>query len=129
MARLTERHIPEHSLCLRREKVRGSKRRKFLLEGFPAWPNARIDVLPVVQAGPFHLTFTQGKSDGFNQMQNRAGGEACTTRVSGVPVNFGMHEYDVRCHCPNVSSCRGLGRRCQRFSDRQAGAFSDTTIE
>src|SRR2546422_11632115 len=50
-------------------------------------------------SGSLHLTFIKRKAKRFDEVQNGAGREACTARVSGVPVNFGMHEYDVRCHC------------------------------
>ena len=93
----TERHVPEEALCFRREEVRIAEGRKLFLERVPAWPHTRIDMFPVVEAGSLHLTFSKRKAERFDEVQNGAGGEACTARVSGVPVNFGMHEHDVGC--------------------------------
>jgi len=97
IGRFTERHVPEESLRLRREKVRSAESRKLFLERIPAWPHARIDMLPVVESGSLYLTFIQRKAQRFDEVQIGTGGKTCTARVSGVPVNLGMHEYNVRC--------------------------------
>ena len=55
-------------------------------------------MFPVVEAGSLHLAFIQRKPEWFDEVQHGAGSEACAARVSGVPVNFGMYKYDVRCH-------------------------------
>jgi len=96
VARLTKWRVPEESLRLRRKEVRVAERRKVLLERIPAWPNPRIDVFPVVETRTLHLTFIQRKAKRSDEVKSSAGGEACTARVSSVPVNFGMYEYHVR---------------------------------
>src|SRR5207237_10548549 len=99
LGRFTEWHVPQESLRLRREEVWTAESRKLVLERIPVWPHARFDMFPVVEAGSLHLTFIKRKAERFDEVQNSAGGEAGTARVSGIPVNFGMHQYDVRCHC------------------------------
>ena len=37
--------------------------------------------------------------DRFDKVQDGAGGEAGSPSISGVPVNLGVHEYDVYCQC------------------------------
>ena len=54
-------------------------------------------MFPVVEPSPLHLAFLERKAKWFNEVQNSARGQAGPACVSGVPVNFGMHEYDVRC--------------------------------
>jgi hypothetical protein len=98
IGRRAEWHIPKQSRRPRRKEVRIAKHRKLALERFPTWPHARLDMFPVVEAGPFQLTFTKRKAKRSDQVQNSPGGEARTTRISSVPVNFGMHEYNMRCH-------------------------------
>jgi hypothetical protein len=98
IARARERDVPEESLRPCGEKVRLSERRKFLLECIPAWPYARIHMFPVVKAGALDLAFMNRKSQRFDEVQSGADGEAGTPGISCIPVNFGMHEYDVRRH-------------------------------
>src|SRR5438067_5636197 len=66
VARIAERHIPERSCGLGREEVRGSEGRHLLLECIPAWPDMRLDMFPVIEAGPLYLTFTELKSKRCN---------------------------------------------------------------
>src|SRR5262249_45290236 len=98
IGRLTERHVPEEPLRPRGEEIRSAESGKLVFERIPAWPHTGIDMFPVVEAGTLHLPFIKRKAKRFDEVQNSAGSEAGTARVSGVPVNFGMHEYDVRGH-------------------------------
>ena len=65
----------------------------------PDHGDAWSDMFPVVEPRSFHLTFIKGKAKRLDEVQNRTRGETCTPGISGVPVNFGMHEYDVGFHC------------------------------
>src|SRR5215467_8568378 len=96
IGRFSEWHIPKKSLRLGREEIRIAERRQRSLERIPAWPHARIDIFPIVQAGSLHLTLIERKAKGLDEMQNGAGRKARTARVSSVPMNFGMYEHDVR---------------------------------
>ena len=52
---VTERRIPELARRLGREEERLAERRQLTLERVPTGPHAQIDVLPVIEAGAFHL--------------------------------------------------------------------------
>jgi hypothetical protein len=99
--RFTERNVPEQSLRPRRKEVGYAEVRKLVLERAPAWPHSRLDVFPVIETGSPHLTSIERKAKRFDEVQTGSRGEACASCVSGVPVNFGMHEYDMRCQFSN----------------------------
>jgi hypothetical protein len=68
-------------------------------------------VLPVVEAGAPHLTVVERKAERLDEMQRGPGGEACPSRVPGVPVNLWMHEDDVRGRGPGAQGFRPMPRR------------------
>ena len=103
-----ERSVPEHTCRFSREEVRIAQVWKFLLENTPAWPYPRLDVFPVVEARSLHLAFTKRKAERFDEVQESAGSKACAAGISRVPVNFRMHEYDMRCHCRNFKGDPGV---------------------
>jgi hypothetical protein len=55
-------------------------------------------VLPVVESRALYLTLGEGEAQRLDEVQGGAGGEAAAARVSGVPVNLGMHQDDVGGH-------------------------------
>ena len=52
-------------------------------------------MLPVVEAGAFHLLLVERKAQRLDQVQGRAGREAGAAGIAGIPVNLGMDEDDV----------------------------------
>jgi len=66
--RSAERGIPEESLRLGREEERLAERGQLPLEVGPAGPDPEIDVLPIIQAGPFHLALVEGEAEGLDEM-------------------------------------------------------------
>jgi hypothetical protein len=61
-------------------------------------------MFPVIQAGSLHLTFIKRESQRLDEVQNRAGREARSPGVSGIPMNLGMYENDVSCQCSPLES-------------------------
>ena len=55
-------------------------------------------MLPVVEPGAFHFPLIQGKAEGFDEVQRRAGGQAGSSGVARVPVNFGLDENHMQRH-------------------------------
>ena len=53
-------------------------------------------MLPVVQTGTPHLTFVEREAERLDEMQRRAGGETGAPGVSGIPMNFRIHEHHVQ---------------------------------
>src|SRR5262245_13183578 len=108
-ARLTAKHqhnilacpkgrIPEHTLGVRREKERGSEGRQGLIERFPARRDSQVDVLPVVETGAPDLALVEREAKRLDQVKGRPGRKTGSSRVAGVPMNFGMDENDVDGH-------------------------------
>ena len=55
-------------------------------------------MLPVIESGALDLLLVERKAQGLDEMQRGAGGETGAAGVSGVPVDFRMHEDDVDRH-------------------------------
>ena len=91
----TEGGVPQDARRFRREKERLAERRQLSLERAPAWPHARVDVLPVVESRAFHFALVERKTERLDEMQMRARGETGAAGVAGVPVDFGVYEDDV----------------------------------
>lgn len=52
-------------------------------------------MFPIVESGAFYFTVIEGEAEWLNEMQCCAGGEAGTSDVPCVPMNFGVDEDDV----------------------------------
>src|SRR6185503_8948736 len=96
------------------------ERRQLALECLPARPHAQVDVLPIIQARALHLAFVEGKAERFDEVQRGPGGETAAAGVTGVPVDLGMNENDVKAH----ALC---GMRVVRSPDRRRVASRDRT--
>ena len=97
--RCTKRRVPEESCRLCREEIWIAECWQLLLERLPVRPDAQVDVFPVVEAGPLHLALVERKAERLDEMHGSAGGQARSARVSGIPVNLWVHEYDVCRQC------------------------------
>jgi len=58
-------------------------------KGLEIRPDFQIDMLPVIQTGPFDPSTIQGKAKGFDEMQRRSGTETGSADVAGIPVDVG----------------------------------------
>src|SRR4030095_9488060 len=97
---------------------------ELVLERIPAWPHVWIDMFPVVEPGALYLTFIKRKAKRFDEVQQGAGSQACAASVSGVPVNFGMHEYDVRCQFLPLQCFLRPTPNCSSTKQRRSAALS-----
>lgn len=102
--------VPEEARGLCREEERLTERRQFLLEGIPAWPHPKVDILPVVEASSLYLPFVEREPQRLHEMQRRADGEAGATRVPRVPVNLGMNQDNVQGQGASLRGSRAPGK-------------------
>ena len=52
-------------------------------------------MLPVIQSRALDFALVEREAEWFDEMQRRAGREAGASRVTGIPVDFGVNENDV----------------------------------
>src|SRR5688572_22797798 len=89
---------------LRRKEIWLAERGEFTLERLPAVPDSQVDMLPVIEAGAFHLSLVEREAERLDEMQPRAHGQARAARVPGVPMNLGMDQNDVGLHAFSTRS-------------------------
>ncbi len=58
-------------------------------------PDRQFNIFPVIKAGSFHLTTFKRKTQGLDEMQDGAHGQAGTTDISGIPMDFRRNQNDV----------------------------------
>ena len=58
--------------------------------------------MPVIQPRALEISIGNLKSQGLDQMQNRAGRRAGARDVPGILRDFGMNEYDIHIASPNT---------------------------
>ena len=63
--------------------------------GLPRGMDLDVDGVPIVEAGPAELGVGDLESEGFDEMELRAGGGAEAGDVAGVGGDFGINEHDV----------------------------------
>ena len=95
VTRLAKRDVPQQSSALRRKKVRFSEARELPLEFLPAFPEAKVHVLPVVEPRSSQLALVEREPERLHEMQHRAGGKTGAAGIAGVPVNLRVNEHDV----------------------------------
>lgn len=105
---ITKWRVPEWSRGSGGQEPGLAQARQFVLELVPRRPDAQVYMFPVVEARALHLALVQREPEWLDQMQRRAGGEARATRIARVPMDLGMHEYDVK--------AQGQGLLCTRSS-------------
>ena len=116
--RRAERRVPEESRRLRREEIWLAERRQLALERLPARPDAQVDVLPVVEAGAFHLALVEREAERLDEMQRGAGGEAGAAGVAGFQWISGWTSTT----CMDTGAMRVLALE-KRGRNRLVGAF------
>lgn len=94
---LAYRRIPEHLLRFRREEIRLAQSRQLRFEFTPILPNAQIDVFPVIKSRTFDLLVVEREAERLDQVECCAGSETGAAGITGIPVDFGMDQYDVDC--------------------------------
>ena len=57
--------------------------------------NRHLQVLPVIQPGPFHLTAVKRKAQGPDKMQVGIRGQAGAADISGIPMDFRRNQNNV----------------------------------
>jgi hypothetical protein len=109
-----EAHVPDHRSFLRAEEERLAQICELRLDAREARPDARPNVLPVVEACAAHLTRVEGESEGLYQVELRPDGEARAARVAHVPVDLRLDEHDVRVRRGRSGAHRGSVVRARR---------------
>lgn len=58
-------------------------------------PDSQFDVFPVVKPGSFDFPAVKRKTQGPDKMQDSPGGQAGTTDIACIPVDFRRHKDNV----------------------------------
>lgn len=66
-----------------------------LLEGSEGIPDFQGNLFPVVEAGTTNGFFVEGESEGFDEMEGGAGGEAESARSPCILGYFGFKEDEI----------------------------------
>jgi hypothetical protein len=77
----------------------------------PGVPEVDVAVLPVVHAGAAEGFFVEGESEGLDEVESGAGGEAEAGDVAGVWGDFGFDEGDLEHGREGVRGGAGGARR------------------
>src|SRR4051812_34061939 len=72
VTRLAKWRIPEGASAFGGEEIGLAEFRKLQLEIFPAVPEPRRDVLPIIQARSLHLAIVEGEAERLHEMELRA---------------------------------------------------------
>ena len=70
-------------------------RRRICQEIVKIIPDRQPDIFPVVKSGSFDLTAFKWKTQGSDEMQVGIRGQAGTTDIAGIPVDFRLNQNNV----------------------------------
>ena len=83
-------------------------------------PDWQLNFFPIIKSGSFHLTTFKRKTQGSDEMQEGTRGQAGTTDIAGIPVDFRRNQDNVTLQgvgidMPKVSTQLCYNKNAVRF--------------